>query len=205
MSQTELDRVRADLATMKRAAGLGLPIGRPDVYLSLAWAAAGVPLAAWAAVAQPAQTVFGLLLGIPCLGVLMLSAFVAKKYHRQRDRAPAPWREHRFQWIAAAVLTPVFGVFVVWSVVRGLSPEALTVTALFMAGLGMLIVPILDRTRVFYVGWAVFTMLLAVAAPLLGQRYLGVLVGGWLIASGLSAAGIMRWQIHRGVDDHATD
>ena len=164
-----------------------------------------MPLAAWAAFTPPEQTTFGLLLVIPCMGVLALSAFVAKKYHRQRGDAPAPWREHRFQWIAAGVLTPVFGGFVAWGIVTGLSPQALTVTALFMAGLGMLILPILDRTRLFYLGWAVFTMLFAVAVPLLGQRYLGVLEGGWLIFSGLSAAVIMRWQIHRSAGEHAAD
>ncbi len=205
MSRSELNRVREDLATMKQAAGVGLPIGPSDVCLSLAWAVAGVPLAAWAAFARPEQTTFGLLLVIPCMGVLALSAFVAKKYHRDRGQAPAPWREHRFQWIAAGVLTPVFGGFVVWSIVKGLSPEAMIVTALFMAGLGMLILPILDRTRLFYLGWAVSTMLFAVTAPLLEQRFWGVLVGGWLILSGLSAAGIMGWQIHRSVDEHGTD
>ncbi len=205
MSRTEMDRVRDDLATMKRAAGVGLPIGRSDVCLSLAWAVAGVPLAVWAPYAPPEQPTFGLLLVIPCIGVLLLSAFVAKKYHCHRGTAPAPWREHRFQWIVAGVLTPVFGGFVAWSILWGMSPEAMTVTALFMAGLGALILPIFDRTRLFYLGWAVFTMLFAVTAPLLGRRYLGALVGGWLILSGLSAAGIMGWQIHRSVDEHATD
>ncbi|MCH8052626.1 MAG: hypothetical protein IH895_01065 [Planctomycetes bacterium] len=205
MNHTDINRVRDDLAMMKQAAGVGLPIGRSDVWLSLAWAAAGVPLASWAAYSPPEPMAFGLLVIIPSMGVLALSAFVAKKYHRDRGKAPAPWREHRFQWIAAGVLTPVFGGFVAWGIVRGLSPEALTVTALFMAGLGTLILPILDRTRLFYLGWAVSTMLFAVTAPLLGQRYFGVLVGGWLILSGLSAAGIMGWQIHRSVDEHATD
>ena len=205
MNHTEIDRVRDDLAMMKQAAGVGLPVGRPDVCLSLAWAAAGLPLAAWAVYAPPEPMAFGLLLVIPSLGVLALSAFVAKKYHRDRGQAPAPWREHRFQWIAAGVLTPVFGGFVAWSIVRGLSPEAMTVTALFMAGLGMLVLPIVDRTRLFYLGWAVSTMLFAVTAPLLGQRYFGVLVGGWLVLSGLSAAGIMGWQIHRSADQHGTD
>ena len=120
MNHTEMDRVRDDLATMKQAAGVGLPIGRPDVFLSLAWAAAGVPLAAWAAYTPPEPMTFGLLLVIPGMGVLALSAFVAKKYHRHRGESPAPWREHRFQWIAAGVLTPVFGGFVVWGVVRGM-------------------------------------------------------------------------------------
>ncbi len=205
MNPTEIDRVRDDLATMKRAAGVGLPIGRSDVGLSLAWAVAGVPLAAWAAFTPPEQTTFALLLVVPCMGVLALSAFVAKRYHRHRGKAAAPWREHRFQWIAAGVMTPVFGGFVAWSIIRGLSPEAMTVTALFMAGLGMLVLPILDRTRLFYLGWAISTMLFAFAAPLLGQRYLGMLVGGWLILSGLSAAGIMRWQIHRSGNEHAAD
>ncbi len=125
MSQTELDRVRNDLATMKQAAGVGLPIGRSDVGLSVAWAAAGVPLAAWALYTSPGQTTFGLLLILPGLAVLALSAFVAKKYHRHRDKAPARWREHRFQWIAAGVLTPVVGGFVAWGIVRGLSRMAL--------------------------------------------------------------------------------
>ena len=205
MNHTEMNRLRDDLATMKQAAGVGLPIGRLDVCLSLAWAAAGVPLAAWAAYTPPEPMTFGVLLVFPGIVVLALSAFVAKKYHRHRGQAPAPWREHRFQWITAAVLTPVFGGFVAWSIVRGLSPEAPTVTALFMAGLGTLILPILDRTRLFYLGWAASTMLLAFTAPLLGQRYFGVLVGGWLILSGLSAAGIMGWQLHRNADGHGTD
>ena len=205
MIQTEIDRVRDDLATMKRAAGVGLPIGRSDVHLSLAWAVAGVPVAAWAAYTPLEQTTFGLLLVIPCVTVLALSALVAKKNHRDKGKAPAPWREHRFQWIAAGVLTPVFGAFVAWGLAKGLSPETLTVTALFMAGLGMLILPILDPTRLFYVGWAVFTMLFAVTAGLFERRYLGLLVGGWLILSGLSAAAIMAWQVHRSADKHATD
>ncbi len=72
MSQTEMNRVRDDLATMKRAVGVGLPIGRSDVCLSLAWAVAGVPLAAWAAYTAPEQTTFGLFLVISCMGVLAL-------------------------------------------------------------------------------------------------------------------------------------
>ncbi len=205
MRHIELNRVRDDLATMKRAAGVGSPIGRCDLWLSLAWAVAGVPLAAWAAFTPLEQRTFGLLLVVPCVGVLVLSAFVAKKHHLDRGRAPAPWREHRFQWIAAGVLTPLFGGFLVWGIMSGLSPQTLTVTAVFMAGLGMLVLPILDRTRLFYVGWAVFTMLFAFIAPVLGQRYLGVAVGGWLVLSGVSAAAIMGWQIHRSAGEHATD
>ena len=79
MSQTEMDRMRDDLATMKRATGVGLPIGWSDIYLSLAWAVAGVPLAAWAVFSPLDQTTFGLLLVIPCMGVLVLSTFVGCK------------------------------------------------------------------------------------------------------------------------------
>lgn len=205
MSQTELDRVRSDLATMKQATGVGLPFGRADIGLSLAWAAAGIPLAAWAAYAPVEQMTFGLLLSIPVAGVLTLSALVAKKYHRHRGKDAVRWREHRFQWIAAGVLTPVFGGFLIWGIVRGLSPEAMTITAVFLAGLGMLVIPIVDRARLFYVGWAVSTMLFAATAPQFGHRYLGVCIGGWLMISGLSAAGIMGWQLRRNVHEHATD
>ena len=205
MTQGDLDRVRNDLATMKKAAGAGLPFGRADVRLSLAWAAAGVPLAAWVAYTPVERITFGLLLGVPVVAVLALSAFVAKRCYRSRGKGPVRWREHRFQWIAAGVLAPLFGAFLLWGLVRGLSPEALTITAVFMAGLGMLIVPIVDRTRLFYLGWAASTMFFAIAAPLFGLRYLGVGMGGWLIFSGLSAAGIMAWQLRTGADEHATD
>lgn len=205
MSQAELDRVRNDLATMKQAAGVGLPLGPADIFLSIAWAVAGVPLAAWVAYRPAAPMTFGLLLCIPSVCVLILSAIVAGKYHRERGKEPVRWREHRSQWIAAAVLTPLFGAFITWGLIRGLGPETLTVTAMFMAGLGMVILPIVDRTRLFYVGWAVSTMLFAVTAPFLGKRYLGVGVGGWLIVSGLSAAGIMAWQLRRRAGKHVTD
>ncbi len=205
MNQTDIDRVRDDLATMRQATGLGLPIGRSDVYLSLAWAVAGVPLAAWAAISPVGQAAFSVLLVVPGAAVLALSAIVAGKCRRERAGSPLRWREHRSQWIAAGILTPLFGVFLVWSIAKGLSPETMTVTALFMAGLGMLIVPMIDRTRLFYLGWAASTMLFAITAPALGHRYLGVGVGGWLIVSGLLAAGIMSWQLRGSATTHAAD
>lgn len=204
MEQADIKRVREDLETMKRAVGTGLPIGRADVGLSLAWAAAGVPLVAWTAYAPPGRTALGLLIVLPCLGVLLLSGFVAGKCRRDRAQSPAPWREHRFQWLAAAVLTPAFAGFLIWGLARGLSAESLVITALFMAGLGLLLVPVVDRSRLFYLGWAVFTMLFAVAIPLVAARYHGLLTGGWLILSGLSAAAIMLRQLNRRQVEDAT-
>ena len=42
MSQTEIDRVRDDLATMKQAVGVELPFGWEDVRASLVLTAAGL-------------------------------------------------------------------------------------------------------------------------------------------------------------------
>ncbi len=81
MTQTDLQRVRSDLATRKRAAGVGLPRGGADDWLSIAWAVAGLPLMVWTAVAPVEREMFGVLLGVPALVVLALSAWVARKYH----------------------------------------------------------------------------------------------------------------------------
>ena len=99
MDQVELTRVRQDLATMRQAVGVGLPFGREDVWLSLAWAAAGMPLAAWTAWTAVEQWQFGMLLVIPAALVLVLSGAVAKKYHRRRARASIRWRQYRHQWL----------------------------------------------------------------------------------------------------------
>ena len=205
MAQVELTRVRQDLATMQQAVGVGLPFGREDVRLSLAWAAAGVPLAAWTAWTAVEQWQFGMLLVVPAALVLALSGAVAKKYHHRRARAPIRWREYRHQWLLAAVLTPLWGACLYWGIRQGLSPEAMTVTGIFMAGLGMLALPIVDRTRLFYLGWGGATLLLGAAAPLCGQRYLGLAVGGWLILAGLSTAAIMTWQLRSNVIQQSTD
>ncbi len=205
ITQTDLQRVRSDLATMKKAAGVGLPIGGADIWLSIAWAVAGLPLMARTAVAPVEREMFGVLLGVPALVVLALSAWVARKYHRDKGKAPIRWEEHRFQWITAGVGVVLLGGFVIWGLARGLSPQTLTTTAVFTAGLAMLILPIVDHTRMFYLGWAVSTMLFAVVAPQFGYRYLGVCMGGWLLLSGLTAALIMGWQLRTGATEHAAD
>ena len=205
MTQTDLQRVRSDLAAMKKAAGVGLPFGGADVWLGIAWAVGGLPLMAWTAVAPVEREMFVVLLGVPAAVVLVLSAWVARKYHRDRGKAPLRWQEHRFQWITAGVGVVLFGSFMIWGLARGLSPETLTTTGVFSAGLAMLIPSIVDRARMFYLGWAVSTMLFAVLAPLFGYRYLGVCVGAWLLLSGLTSALIMAWQLRTGAKEHAAD
>lgn len=205
MSQADLNRLREDLETIRHAAGMGTPFGPADVRLSLAWAAAGVPVAIWVALQAVETWLLGALVVIPAGVVLLLTSRVSSKYHRDKARAPFRWREHRHQWLLAAAAVPLMGAFWLWGTHRDMSPETLTATAVFMAGLAYVIPAIVDRARLFYVGWAVPTMLLSIVGPLCGYRYIGIAVGGWLILSGLSAAAIMAWQLRTGVDDHAAD
>ncbi len=146
-----------------------------------------------------------MLVGVPAVLMLIATARVSRKYHRQRTRTPTRWREHRHQWLLAAVCVPLFAGFWLWGLSKGLSVDSLTAAAVFMAGLGYLIPPLVDRNRLHYAGWAVATMLLAIVGPSCGHRYIGVALGGWLILAGLSSAGLMTWLSRTTVNDHDAD
>jgi len=202
MSEANLDRVREDLAVMKQALGLRLPVEREHVWVSLAVSGVGFVVAALTAftsiAAMPvtkgsvAHFTYIALLVVP---VLLAFAGMAVVAHRRKALVPLLWRESRQAGVVAAVSVPLYIGFLVWAVWNGVSAGALTAATLFLGGLFPLMGALSEPSRRYTLGWAISTML-AGACSLLGTYgNAGIIVGGWLLLGGLSTAIIISWQL----------
>ena len=196
MSRADLDRVRADLAAMREAAGFDLPFGRTDVRLSLGVAAAGAAVAGWAAFVPWGQrwgTLAPLLLLVAAYGV------TGRRLARDRGREPARWRELRLTLIAAAVIGPVAVGYLFWEKSLGVPRNVTGAAAVVFFGAAALVVGLADRARRHYLASAGYVMALGLAIPLLRPGQVPIAAGLCLIAAGLSTAAVQAWQLrHHG-------
>ena len=98
MTPADLNRVRDDLETIKRAAGVGLPFGREDVRAGLWCAGCGILISAWALLG-PWE--YRLVILIP-LSLAVLSATRASMTaRRKRGLEPVRWRERRLAGVTS--------------------------------------------------------------------------------------------------------
>ncbi len=131
---------------------------------------------------------------VPALVVVAIMLVIS---YRRRGFAPSLWRENRQSLTVGAVLVPLYVAFVAWTAWLGVSAAAITVAMLFLFGMVMLGTAILDRSRRYWVGWAVATMLAGACAPLFSYKTSGLLLGGWLIIGGMSTVLIVRAILRR--------
>ncbi len=202
MSDTSLERVRGDLAVMRQAFGLRLPFEWEHVCACLALAALGLAISAITAstniAVEPvvrgsaAHWAYISLLVVPVFLFLGVITMVAS---RRKEDAPLFWLENRQSWAVAAVATPLFIGFTVWTMRSGLSAGSLTAATLFFAGVYSLMAAVADKSRRYMLGWAVSAILAGVIAPFAGYESAGLLAGGWLAVGGISTAVIMAWQL----------
>ncbi len=211
MSEANLDRVREDLAVMKRATGLRPPFEREHVWINLALAAAGIVVAALTAFtsvaavpATPGSVAHFAYLALLVVPVLLVFSGMAVMAHRRKVHAPLLWRESRHSAVVAAVAASLYIGFLAWAVWLGVSPGDLTAATLFLAGVFSLMGALSEPRRKFVLGWAISTMLAGACSPLGTYGNAGILVGGWLLLGGLSTAGILSWQLRNrsGPDAH---
>ena len=211
MKQANLNRVRDDLETIKQAAGINLRLRQHDVWMSLGVAAAGIPLALttpW----QPAGAWIAsvwmevALIAIPAALVFCLWARIDRACVRQSPndvRATVFWDPRAAKSILPAALAAI--AFFVAALATGVAFRAAVASAVFILGVGMLMLPILDRSRWIYFGQAIPTLLFGLAIPLWWQHYPTLVIGGWFILHGLSTAALIQWHLYRNGYEHATD
>ncbi len=202
MSEIYLDRVREDLAAMRRALGMRLPFEQGHIWANLALALAGaivVALTRWTSLSSVPTTRGSLghwmYMGVVTIPPLLALGVMAVIAHRRRDSAPLLWRDSRQAWPVAAVAAFLYLGFMAWAVNRGASAGTITASTLFLAGLFLLAPALVDRSLRHTIGWATATMIAGLSAPLGTYESAGLLIGGWLIAGGLSSAAIMVWQL----------
>ncbi len=172
---------------MKQAMGFRLPFDWEHVWACLAISAVGVVVAVITAGTNISATpvvrgsaahwAYISLVAIPAFLVLGVMTMISR--HR-REVAPFFWRESRQSWFIGAVAVPLYLGFAVWLVRNGLSAGALTACTLFLSGLFPLMTAIADRSRRYFLGWGVSTVLVGAIAPLASYGSAGLLAGGWL-------------------------
>jgi len=200
MSQTDLNRVRDDLDTMKQAAGIGLPFGREDVRMGIWLAVCGILISAWALLGpwEYRQVVF-----IPLGLAILVAARTAAAARRQRGSEPARWREHRLSLVGLLVILPIVFGYMRWERQLGLPREVVGAAAVFFTGAGLLVFAVADPKRRYVAGAAIPLMVTGLAIPLCTPSQ--VLIGAglcWTVA-GLATAAIQHWQLRRYGRDHA--
>jgi hypothetical protein len=210
MSESNLDRVREDLAAMRQALGLRPPFEREYVWLSLSLGLVGIAIAAltaWTDIsarpATPGSTAHWAYIALIVTPVFLVLAVMSVIARRRKGEAPLAWRDLRVSWVVAAIALPLYLGFISWAGRTGLSAAALTAATLFLAGLFSLMAAIPDRSRWYTLGWAVSTLLAGVCAPVASYENAGLVVGGWLFLGGFSTAAIMARQLRSG--DYASD
>ena len=202
MSKAELERVRADLATMQEAAGVGLPFGRSDAWIGVVIAACGGLMAAWAAWV-PWEHRWGVV--APVLFFTAAYAALGRHVGRRKGREPVRWREFRLTLVAMAVIGPLAVGYMFWEDHLGVPRGIAGAAAVFFVSLGGLMIGIADPSRRHYIGSALPGMALGVAFPLLSARGATVAAGLCLAATGLLTSAVQAWLLRNSEGSRAAD
>lgn len=144
MSGHDLDRVRADLATMRNALGVDLPYGEADVWFCAAMAASGGVYAVltWPNSPVEVTSAWSALPIFAAIGAYVL--YLAVKSRRLPPREGARRREYKSGLIAVAVIVPATIAYAKWAKYAGLTPTqgggcltALMGATMFLIGVAM--------------------------------------------------------------------
>jgi len=163
MSSADLDRIRADQAVIRRAAGIDLPYGRQDVIANLVIAVWGALMTVWVTYA-PADKPSTLMAPFAVLAVILVFG-VALSY-RRRALEPLYWREFRLAIVGGLVFLVANLVDLWWSWWTG-APKLLSgaSTGFFVIGIGLLILAVSDCNRRHGLGIALPAMALGLVLP----------------------------------------
>jgi hypothetical protein len=207
MESVDLDRLRADQQALRQAVGVDLPFGRFEVIGSVVFAAWGLLLAIWTTFA-PAEPRW-LLLGPIWLLIPMLLVSAGLSYKR-RGLQPAAWREYRYTLIAGGVFYLAALLDKAWAVAVNRSPVLPQEAAIFVIGLGVMIMAVTQRNRLSYLGIGLPIMALGLVLPwcdTLSQKLFVVGLTtcyGALLTSGLQALRLRRERLGE-AHAHAAD
>ncbi|MEM9883939.1 MAG: hypothetical protein AAF800_13590 [Planctomycetota bacterium] len=194
MHTTDIDRVRSDLSTVRRAVGDDPGVTQQDVHLNIALAVVGLTTAAvmavWPAAEKAAWAVLTILFAVFCG-----AAFVQAR--RRRGHEPVRYRHQRSGWIGLAVFCLLVLPMYAAREAFGLSASAATAMAFFTAAVCMLVVAATLKGQFALVFSAVPVLVLAFLIPNFSEHFLlaaACAVSG--VAAGLTAA-YQAWVLKR--------
>jgi hypothetical protein len=194
VNETDLNRVREDLAVIRQAAGTELPFNQQDVWImtSVACVAGGtiVCIGWWV----PWEYRWVALFPVTLLMGVWFS--LARSSYRGRAAEPARWRETRFGMTTLYVLMPGVIGFMLLEKAVGMSWAAVSATAMFFLGFGTAQIAVLDRTRRHYFASALSFMAFGLALSFCkSYQAAAVGAGAMLMTAALFTAVIQLWQL----------
>lgn len=202
MADADLRRLREDLATMRQAAGMELPFGREDVWLSLATGVTGLVAVVWALLNPGHRASWGL---IPALIVIVgYGIRLRVKFRASTGRSPTRRREYTFSFVLAGLIAAAALVYRLWARQLAIPFPYVQGTAIFFAGLLVAGIALTSRGRLYAIGIAIPMMLCGLAVPLLKMHPV-LLFGIAMTAAGPVMAAIQNCQLRKQQAAHAAD
>lgn len=195
MPPTEIERVSADLQTIRSAMGLDKTYAQDDVTRELVTAFSGVLVVLLLMFTQWDNRLAFAVGLLP--GIVYYLRFTAQRRTDRADR-PSLWQEEKATLQALAVVMPLLIGWLAWSRVGGpIDLKSAGAAALFFFGVGLAYVGIVDVNRRRYLPASVALIAFGLAFPALTSDQLALCAAAALIAGGLGAAAILQWQLNR--------
>lgn len=202
MSQTDLSRVKSDLSAIKQAAGIELPFGREDVWMSLFLGFFGVAAAVWFIVPHDLSHRW---LGIPFF-LILFGTLGGLRYKYRKGTGKSSFRRREYGVLANGLPASLVAIFVVWQANSGADLYQLAITMFFFIGAMFLDIALKNPVRLYYIGFAVPAMLLCLCRPLWQEpKHAQISIGVLVFVGGFATAAIQAWQLKRRVVHHVAD
>ncbi|HET6882554.1 MAG TPA: hypothetical protein VFI31_20475 [Pirellulales bacterium] len=205
MSSNDLERVRADLSTMRSALGIGLPWSVADVWFCLAIAAtAGVyallswPNSAWEITSSWAAAPLAAALGPYVI-------YIAAKSRSLPPRDEPRRREYKSALVAMAFVIPAAVGYAKWGQYVGMTTSQMVGCVLFLMGAAFFVIgvaaPPIRYPRSYFIAPAIPLMLFGLLIPVTPADYRHSLIG----LMGLVAMALAAFITHRHVRRQAVE
>ena len=203
METKEFERVKADIEIIKEAAGLELPFGWEDVWLSVYLIPVGVWLAIWRFLPFQLSRLWRIL---PVAVIVIVFVLLRIKYRRSTGRSPVRRRMYSVGLLACPIVGLCGFGYLVWVIRSGRDFVFAVGGMWFFAGIMLLIFAFAERGRLFYLGWAIPIMLCGIAITIWPElNMLEMNVGIVLIAASSATAAIQAYQLKRSARKNAID
>jgi len=203
MSLNEIDRVKDDIEVIKEAAGLELPFGWEDVWLSVYLIPVGVWLAIWRFLPFQLSRIWRIL---PVTVIFIVYVFLRIKYRRSTGRSVVRRRGYSGGLLALPIMVLCGGGYIVWVVRSGRDFVFAVGGMWFFMGLMLLLFAFVERGRLFYLGYAIPIILCGTAITIWpALNMLEMNVGIVLFAASSATAAIQAYQLKRSTRKNATN
>jgi hypothetical protein len=172
MRESQLDRMRGDLETIREAAGFSLPFGWEDVWFQLAQVPCGVILAFLATFAPLNYVKLGflVLMAVALIGAMSLRV----RFRRSTGRSPVRRREYTIALAAAPLVGLLAGYHLIWGEAHGVSPLVIGGVLISCIGGGLALLGLTGRGRRAALGAAVPLLVFGFVLHRLSHRQLFV-------------------------------